>query len=79
MTTIAPFLKGHAPFFDLETTRAMSLAFDEVCRTLNIPASASAARETLAGRVIAAAHRGERNADKICNHVLRELSGGTGL
>jgi hypothetical protein len=42
LTTIAPFLNGHAPFFDLETTRAMSLAFDEVCGTLNIPASASA-------------------------------------
>ena len=61
MATILPFLRAHAhaELFDDEATRIMGEAFDAACAQLGD--IDEPARETIAGRIIAAAKKGERD------------------
>ena len=71
MATILPFLKDEA-VFGPEATRAMSDAFDEVCRALNLPANASREREAVAVRIVELARRGESDAKRLSGRIMRE-------
>ena len=74
MATIVPFLDDQS-VFEPEATRAMSAAFDEVCRILKLDNDARA-REAVAGRIIELARRGERDPKRLCERVLGEANGG---
>jgi hypothetical protein len=77
MPTILPFLHGDAAFGP-EATRAMSAAFDDVCRTLKVNGDARA-REAIAMRIIDLARRGEHDALRLRDRVLHEANSGTKL
>jgi hypothetical protein len=66
MGTIVPFLKTEA-VFEPDDIQAMSIALDDVCKTLNLTDHAKAAREVIAERIIELARGGER-----CPTVLRD-------
>jgi hypothetical protein len=74
MYAILPFLRGQA-VFGPEDTEAMSLAFDEVCRALNINGN-EREQEVVATRIIELARRGERDPMSIRDRVLREAGAG---
>src|SRR5438477_11425308 len=59
MATIVPFLRNQSAF-EPETVHAMSAAFDEVCRALDLNGDFRA-RETIAVRVIELARRARRH------------------
>jgi hypothetical protein len=69
MATIIPYLQDDA--FDPDALRSMSIALEEVCRTLHVDGD-QRAREALAVRVIELARRGEREAERLRDRVLRE-------
>jgi hypothetical protein len=71
MATILPFLKDQS-VFEPELTRAMSIAFDEVCQALKLADTAVRERETVAVRIIEWARRGERDPARLCERVLRD-------
>jgi hypothetical protein len=58
--------------FEPEATRAMSTAFDDVCRAMNIPAHETVDREAIAMRIIDLARAGEIDPVAIRDRVLRE-------
>jgi hypothetical protein len=72
MGNIVPFLRERV--FDPQDIQAMSMALDEVCAALNLPAGDNQARRAIAERIIALAGRGERNAMKLRDRVLREAA-----
>jgi hypothetical protein len=49
MAAILPYVRNPI-VFEPEATRAMSVAFDEVCRALNVSPTANGAREVIATR-----------------------------
>jgi hypothetical protein len=59
--------------FDPETTAAMAIALEQVCDALTINGDASA-REVIATRIIELARRGENDAEKLRDRVLREAA-----
>jgi CO/xanthine dehydrogenase Mo-binding subunit len=61
--------------FEPEATNAMSMAFDEVCRALGIAVESVRERETIAVRIVELARRGERDAIRLRERVLREAAG----
>ncbi len=69
---ITPFLSGQP--FDPEVVRAMSIAYEDVCRTLRLRPSSDPASEVVAKKVIEMAQRGVRNADALKERVLQELT-----
>jgi hypothetical protein len=69
-------LKGEA-VFEPDAVRAMSTALDEICRSLNLPETAKRERETVAVRIIELARRGERDAKRLAERVLREAGAST--
>jgi hypothetical protein len=69
--TILPFLKEQSAF-DPEATSSMSIAFEAVCNALRLPVGDARGRETVAARIIELARRGERNAERLRDRVLRE-------
>jgi hypothetical protein len=71
MATIVPFLKDKT-VFEPEVTSAMSIAFDEVCRELQLADGAAREREAVAIRIIELARRGERDPQQLCERVLRD-------
>jgi hypothetical protein len=71
MATILPFLKDQS-VFEPELTRAMSIAFDEVCQALKLADTAVRERETVAVRIIEWARRGERDPARLFERVLRD-------
>ena len=66
-------LNGHHAF-DAETTAAMATALEQVCDALMIKGNATA-REVMASRIIELARRGESDAEKLRDRVLREANG----
>jgi hypothetical protein len=66
---ITPFLDGHK--FDPATTRAMSVAFDEVCRSLGLVDKTDQATGLVAGKIIELALRGETDAQRLTAAALR--------
>jgi hypothetical protein len=75
MATIAPFLQRDGAFAPEEIV-AMSMALEDVCKELRIYGD-SAARETIAVRIIELAQRGERSPTKLRDRLLLEANGGT--
>ena len=69
MATILPFVKDGV--FDHEDITAMSMALDDVCKTLNLRDDNSA-REVIATRIIDLAKAGERNPMRLRDRILHE-------
>jgi hypothetical protein len=74
MPAIGPFLSDKSAF-EPESTHAMSVAFEDVCRILKLDGDARA-REAIAVRIIELARRGERDPERLRDRVLREANGG---
>jgi hypothetical protein len=74
--TIHPYLGNGA--FDPNDIKAMSMALDDVCKTLKLTDGAKAAREVLAERIIALAQRGECNPTALRDRILQEFGLGDG-
>jgi hypothetical protein len=70
--TITPFLKDEA--FDPKDVTSMSIALDEVCRSLNIGPEAQGVREVIAIRIIELVRRGERSPTRLRDRILQEDS-----
>jgi hypothetical protein len=64
----------NASFCELEQTNPMSEAIDAVCEELGLDAHNSLSREIVAHEVIECA-RLERDPERICEMVVRELKG----
>ena len=60
--------------FDPETIAAMATALEQVCDALKINGDATA-REVIAIRIIELARRGENDAEKLQDRLLREANG----
>jgi hypothetical protein len=71
MAAILPFVKNPL-VFGPEATRAMSVAFDEVCRALNVSDAANGAREAIATRIIELAQCGECDPHRLRDRVITE-------
>jgi hypothetical protein len=50
----------------------MSTAFDNICRSLNLAENAERERKTVAVRIVELARRGERDAARLSERILRE-------
>ncbi len=74
MATILPFLK-HDGAFDPKDIQAMSMALDDVCKSLNL--REGSAREVIAERIIDLARGGVRSPTVLRDRVLRDA--GLGL
>jgi len=71
MVTILPFLRNEGAF-DPKDVRAMAMAFEDVCKTLDVPADAATLREDIAVRIVELAKRGERNQTVLRDRILSE-------
>jgi len=58
--------------FEPEDIQAMSLAFEEVCKALEIQPGATPEREAVAVRIIELCRRGERSPAGLAERVLKE-------
>ena len=58
--------------FEPEDIQAMSLAFEEVCKALEIQHGATPEREAIAVRIIELCRRGERSPARLVERVLKE-------
>jgi hypothetical protein len=68
MTAILPYLRDAV--FEQKDITAMSMALDDVCKSLNI--LDGLAREVIAERIIALATTGERSPTRLRDRVLHE-------
>jgi hypothetical protein len=73
METIIPFLRDGENVFEPKDITAMSMALDDVCRTLNLQDDSSA-REVMAVRIIELAKAGELRPKHLRDRVLHEAS-----
>ena len=73
MTTIIPFLREGENVFGPKDITAMSMALDDVCKTLNLQDDSSA-REVMAVRIIELAKAGELSPRRLRDRVLQEAS-----
>jgi hypothetical protein len=71
MATILPFLRPGENAFDPKDITAMSMALDDVCRTLSLQDDSSA-REVMAVRIIDLAKAGVRDPIRLRDRVLHE-------
>jgi hypothetical protein len=72
MATIAlPHLRDAV--FEPDETQALAVAFDEICRAMDLPASAAVAREVVAIRVIDLAREGLVDPALLTGRVLGEV------
>jgi hypothetical protein len=60
--------------FEPEATQAMSAAFDDACRVLNLSECAAREREAVAVRIIELARRGERDPLRLSERALSGAS-----
>ena len=58
--------------FEPEDIQAMSLAFEELCKALEIQTGATREREAVAVRIIELCRRGERSPTRLVERVLKE-------
>jgi len=73
MVTILPFLRDEGAF-DPKDVRAMAMAFEDVCKTLEVPADAATLREGIAIRIVELAKRGERSQTVLRDRILSEAA-----
>jgi hypothetical protein len=71
MATILPFLRNECAF-DPKDVQAMAMAFDDVCKTLEVPADAATLRQDIAIRIVKLAKGGERNQTVLRDRILSE-------
>ena len=69
--TVVPFLRGRV--FEPQDIQAMSTAFDDVCKILNLADQAQSERELLAQKIVLFAHRGQCDAALLRDRTLREI------
>ena len=69
---ITPYLKGPY-YFDLETKRALGMAFELVCITLGTGDGDDHVEQTIANKLIALGRAGERNPEVLCEKVLEDI------
>jgi hypothetical protein len=69
LRSIVPFLP--AGVFDSNLIESMSMAFNDLCRTLNLPDRLSPAKIVIAERIIDLARTGERNPARLHDLVLK--------
>jgi hypothetical protein len=74
MANIIPFLSGSA--FGPQDIQAMSKALDEVCAALGVPDGDNTIRRVVAERIVSLATRGDCDAVRLRDRVIRECSGG---
>jgi hypothetical protein len=77
MDTIVRLMGDRSAVFDPGDIQAMSIAFEDVCRALDIKGDMTA-REVIATRIIELTRRGERSPTELRDRVLAEARGGTG-
>jgi hypothetical protein len=70
-TALHPFLRDAV--FEPEEIDAVAAAFDEICRKINLPATAKVAREALATRVIDLAREGLIDTTLLTDRMLHEV------
>jgi hypothetical protein len=70
---ITPFLNGER--FDPETRRILGVALELTCIALRTGDCADDVKQAIADKLIALARTGERNADVLCERVLRDIRG----
>jgi hypothetical protein len=75
MGTSVEFMREDAAF-NPQDIRAMSMALDDVCKTLSIDRHRD--RKVIAIRIVELAQRGERSPTKLRDRLLAEANGGTG-
>jgi hypothetical protein len=68
---IRQFLNGEK--FDPETTRIMGIAFAMTCVALQVGDCADDVKKAIANKIIALAHAGERNPDRLCERVVNDV------
>ena len=73
--TIVEFGREGAAF-NPQDIRAMSMALDDVCKTLSVDRHRD--RKVIAIRIVELARRGERSPKKLRDRLLAEANGGTG-
>ena len=73
--TIVEFGREGAAF-NPQDIRAMSMALDDVCKTLSIDRHRD--RKVIAIRIVELARRGERSPKKLRDRLLAEANSGTG-
>jgi hypothetical protein len=61
--------------FDADATHALALAFDDICREMNLPDTANRARENVAIRVIGLAREGVLDPKLLRERVMAEVHG----
>ena len=70
-TATDPFL-SEAAAFDEAATHAMAIAFDDVCKTLNLPPDAGEERKAIAVRIVDLARGGLTDPHVLLDRVVRE-------
>ena len=70
MASILPFVRPHDGSFGPELTRIMGEAYDAARKQLHV-GQPDIVYEIIAARIIAAAKKGERDPDKLCESALR--------
>lgn len=74
---ISPFLNDDGAF-DSDALQAMSIALEEVCRTLKADDDRRT-REAVAVRIIELARRGERDPGRLRDRVLQEIGAASSM
>jgi hypothetical protein len=77
MGAVLPYVKNPL-VFGPEAIRGMSVAFDEVCRILNVSDAANGAREAIVTRIIEWARRGECDPHRLRDRVITEAGTANG-
>jgi hypothetical protein len=70
-TAVHPFLRDAV--FEPEEVHALALAFDDICREMDLPAAATVAREVVATRIIDLAREGLIEPMLLKDRVLHEV------
>jgi len=71
--TAIPILRDAA--FEPQDIAVMSMALEEICNALGIPADRDSIREMIAWRIIELVRRGEHSAARLCDRLLSEAAG----
>jgi hypothetical protein len=70
-TALHPFL--HDAVFEPDEIHALALAFEDICREMDLPVTATVAREVVATRIIDLAREGLIDPAGLKGRVLREV------
>ena len=70
---ITPFLNGER--FDLESMRVLGVAFEMVCIALRTGDRDDDIKQAIATKLIALVKAGERNPDRLCEEVVKDIRG----